>query len=885
MKPAVVLERLEIDSDVGLGSDQVRSRRRAYGTNTIRQRQRRSAWDILLEQFKSILVILLTAAAIVSLFLGETIEGIAIGAVILINAVIGFSTELRAVRSMEALQELSRVEAKVRRGGSVQTIPAEEIVPGDILILESGDLVTADVRLVESNKLQADESVLTGESAPVAKAADPVPAETPLAERSSMAYKGTAITRGNGVGAVVRAGMQTELGQISAMVEEAEEEITPLEKRLDRLGQRLVWITMLIAAFIAGVGIVMGKDPLLIVETAIALAVATVPEGLPIVATIALARGMWRMSKRNALIRRLSAVEALGSTTIICTDKTGTLTENEMSVVRISMEGLQVDVDVDGGQSPSFNVEGEAIEVKQHDRLEHLLQVSALCNNAQLSGNDQERQRVGDPTEIALLEAASKAGLDRHHLLDQFPEEREVAFDPRVKMMATFHQLNSHYLTAVKGAPESLVDASTRVWGKDGKHAMDDQSRQKWIDQAEAMAAQGLRVIGLASREVDRADEDPYQDLTLLGLMGLLDPPRTEVRQAIQDCQSAGIRVVMITGDQSATARKVADEVELVEDHSNADSLEGAALKQMDLQSSASSQALNTSIFARVEPAQKLDLISAYQSEGEIVAMTGDGVNDAPALKKADIGIAMGQRGTQVARQASDMVLKDDAFSTIVAAVEEGRVIFENIRKFVIYLLSCNVSEIMVVSLASLSNAPLPIRPLQILYLNLVTDIFPALALGVGEGDRQIMERPPRDPEQPVLAKAHWGSIAGYSALITAAVLGAFYIALNMLQLEGRAAVTISFVTLAAAQLLHVFNMRSLGTNFIKNDISRNLYVWLAIGLCLGLLAAAVYWPWLSNLLGTAPPSLTGWGVVVVMSLLPTVVGQILKALGWGKVS
>lgn len=880
-----VLEELGVELAQGLHPSEVKDRRRRFGRNRLRESEQRGALEILIEQFRSIIVLLLGSAAVVSFAFGEFVEGFSIVAVILINAAIGFVTELRAVRSMQALRQLSQVEARVRREGRIQEVPAEELVPGDIVELESGDVITADIRLMEASKLQADESALTGESVPVSKQIERVEAARPLAERSSMVYKGTAVTRGAGKGVVVATGMDTELGHISSLVQEAEEEVTPLEKRLDSLGQRLVWVTLIIAAIVALLGIVAGKELFLIIETSIALAVATVPEGLPIVATVALARGMWRMSQRNALVRQLSAVETLGSTTVIFTDKTGTLTENEMTVVEIRVHGgdVQVAAEVGRGGESAFSLDGSPMEVQEVDRLRELIEIGVLCNNATLQQGEEE-DSVGDPTELALLDLGAKAGVMRPDLIGEEPEAREVAFDPEVKMMATYHEHDGRYRVAVKGAPEAVLEASAAVMTTDGRRDLTAEDREKWESRVTEMAGEGLRVLAVATKSVEDVEAEPFRDLTFLGALGLLDPPREEVRESIASCQRAGIDVIMVTGDQPLTAEKIATEVDLVP-QGEAEVLPGAELADVEeLDREAEERLEGTPIFARVDPKQKLDLIRLYQDKGEIVAMTGDGVNDAPALKKADIGIAMGRRGTQVAREAADMVLKDDAFSTIAAAVEGGRTIFNNIRKFVLYLLSCNVSEIMVVTLASVVNAPLPIRPLQILYLNLVTDVFPALALGFGEGDPQIMARPPRDPDEPVISRRHWGMITGYSGLITVAVLSAFALSLIWLGLDTGRSVTISFLTLASAQLWHVFNMRTLGSGLLYNEVTTNAYVWGALALCVGLLGAAVYLPLLSDVLGTVDPGLGGWTLVLVMSVAPLIVGQVLKELGLGEV-
>jgi len=883
-KPAnAILETLDVDAGQGLPASEVEQRRKRYGENSLRDTETRSAWQILLEQFKSLIVGLLAVAAALSFAFGDWVEGLAVVIVILINAAIGFVTELRAVRSMEALQQLSSVDAAVRRAGAVRQIPAEDLVPGDIVVLSGGDVVTADIRLLEASKLQADESALTGESVPVAKQVGAVAENTPLAERKSMVYKGTAITRGSGEGVVVTTGMATELGKVSALVEQAEEEATPLEVRLEQLGRKLIWVTLGIAGLVGISGVIAGRDITLMIETAIALAVASVPEGLPIVATVALARGMWRMAQRNALINRLSAVETLGATNVILTDKTGTLTENRMTVTQVALDGGTISVSGEGLDPQgefTQEQETESLDPMEHERLRRLLEVGVLCNNAEVhdtQDDGEEASAVGDPLEVALLVAGMKAGLRRPDLLEEMPEAREVAFDAQSKMMATFNAMDGHYRVAVKGALEAVIAASTHIATAEGRAALTEEARADWQQHNESLAAQGLRIIALAHKTVDDAETEPYAELTFLGLAALMDPPREEVRAALKDCQDAGIRVVMVTGDQPATARNVALAVGLVTNE-DVDVIHGRDLEDFESMDDARRQNLRDApIFARVEPKQKLDLIALHQNSGAVVAMTGDGVNDAPALKKADIGVAMGQRGTQVAREAADMILKDDAFSTIVVAVEQGRAIFENIRKFVLYLLSCNVAEILVVGLAAVVNAPLPIQPLQILFLNLVTDVFPALALGVGEGDAYLMARPPRDPEEPILTRTHWTMIGVHSGIITLAVLGILALALTFLGLPQQQAVTLSFLTLAFAQLWHVFNMRDVDAHVLRNDITRNPYVWGALVLCVALLLIAVYVPFLAELLSLSRPSLSEWAWVMGFSLAPLVLGQIVK--------
>lgn len=856
----------------GLTTTDASERLERFGPNTLRAVKRQSAWIILAGQFKSLIVALLAGAAVLSFLFGEWLEGIAIVGVIAINACIGFFTELRAARSMEALHRLGSVKTRVRRDGIITEIPAEELVPGDVVVLEGGDIVTADLRIVTASKLEADESPLTGESLPVSKRSEPIGRSTPLAERSNMLYKGTSLTRGSGETLVVATGMATELGAISSLVEEAKEERTPLEERLDQLAHRLIWVTLLIAALIAAAGILTGKEIFLMVETAIALAVAAIPEGLPIVATIALARGMWRMARRNALINRLSAVETLGATNVICTDKTGTLTENRMTVTSIVLDSGEVTVHANEERMP-FTRDGARVDPSDDSLLGEALLVASLCNNASIHGEEP----VGDPLEVALLVAAAKAGIDRMELEGKMPELREEAFDSDAKMMATMNEENGRYRFSVKGAPEAVLTACAFVLTAGGGRPMDDETRKRWLGRNEEMAGSGLRVIALAAKTGGSIDEEPYENLSLIGLVGLRDPAREDVRDSIERCRQAGITVVMVTGDQAVTARTIGASVGLVENE-GAPVIHGGELENIeDLTEDERSRLLGARIFSRVSPKQKLDLISLHQDSGSIVAMTGDGVNDAPALKKADIGVAMGQRGTQVAREAADMVLKDDAFSTITAAIEQGRIIFDNIRKSILFLLSCNVSEIMIVALASFANAPLPILPLQILFLNLVTDVFPALALAVGEGEGGIMKRPPRNPREPVLTRGHWIAIGGYGLAITAAVLATFALALSHFKWGETRSVTVAFLTLAFAQLWHVFNMRDRSSGLIRNEVTRNPFVWGGLVLCAGLLVLAVYLPGLSTVLKITDPRPEGWALVLAMSLAPWAGGQLSK--------
>jgi Ca2+-transporting ATPase len=882
-----ISEKLKVSTEEGLDKKEAQKRHQQYGPNRLRETGSKPAWIILVDQIKNPIVALLGGASVLALFFGQLLEGVSIAIAILINAGIGFFTELRAVRSMEALHRMSRVVAKVQRNDQLQEISAEHIVPGDLVFLEGGDIVSADLRLTEAALLQIDESALTGESIAVQKDVEPLKEDTPLAERNNMAFKGTAVSSGTGWGIAVAIGMDTELGRIASLAQEAGEEQTPLEKRLSALAYRLIWVTLAIAAAVAVSGLVAHREPLLIIETAIALAVAAIPEGLPIVATIALARGMWRMANHNALMNRLSAVETLGATSVICADKTGTLTENRMRVTQIALPSAEAEkIERIGlGEEGGFSKDGRGVDPEEHPLLKLALEIGVLCNNASLEEENSE-SGVGDPMEVALLSAGSKAGLSRERLAEEImPEVREEAFNPEVMMMATFHETNGNYKVAVKGAPEAVLKVCSRFRTRDGTNELREEDKALWLEENNRMGEGGLRLLAVAEKEAESHDADPYEDLTFIGLFGLLDPPRKGVEKAIAACHEAGIRVIMVTGDQAVTARHIGQTLGLMQNGAG-QLFYGQDLKDPeDLSQEEKSKILQAPIFARVSPEQKLDIIGVHQEKGSVVAMTGDGVNDAPALKKADIGVAMGQRGTQVAKEAADMVLKDDAFETILVAVEQGRAIFSNIRKFILFLLSGNVAEIMIVAAAMLVGAPLPLLPLQILYLNMIGDVFPALALGVGRGDPANMKRPPRDSKEPVLTKQHWLAIGGYAVLIALTVLAGFGFVLKKPDIGTNHAVTISFLTLAFARLWHVFNMRERGTGVIHNEVTRNPFVWGALGLCIALLVAAVYTPGLSHVLRMERPGTTGWLLILGMSLVPWIIGQAQKEVRrmWGR--
>jgi Ca2+-transporting ATPase len=867
-----------------LNPEEIRARRRKFGANRLRTKKQRPAWSILLDQIKNLIILLLAVAAGVSFAFAQWIEGAAIGIAILLNVAFGFFTELRATRSMEALQRMSRVIARVWRSAEKSRIPSEKLVPGDIVEIEGGDIVPADIRLIEASRLKTDESALTGESVPVEKQIEPLEPDVSLAERNNMLFKGTAVTTGSGHGVVAAIGMDTEIGHIAALSETAEGETTPLEKRLNRLGYRLVWLTLTIAGVIIISGMMAGKDILMMIETAIALAVAAAPEGLPVVATIALARGMRRMMRRKALINRLSAVETLGSTTVICTDKTGTLTQNRMTVIQICLAGKEASDQVvfrlnDNTGDQQFMRDGDPDSSDNRQTLSETLQIGILCSNARLNDTSSETEAIGDPMEMAILGAGRRIELERDQLLQSFPEVREESFDRSVKMMATIHEENGSFRTAVKGAPEAVLKACTAIRTSDGDQNLENESREFWLEQNRNFAQNGLRILAAATKICKNRNADPYEHLVFLGLIAMQDPVRESVAEAIDDCRTAGIDIVMVTGDQPETARSIGRKVGLVSEEKNR-AASGNRLKDTaDLSEDDRRELLDTTIFSRVMPEQKLNLIELHQKNNQIVAMTGDGVNDAPALKKADIGIAMGQRGTQVAQEAADMVLKDNAFNTIVAAIQQGRTIFENIRKFILYLLSGNVGEILIVAVAILAGWPLPLLPLQILYLNMIGDVFPALALAVGAGDPLRMRQPPRNPNEPIITRSHWLAICGYGVLITACVLIAYALAFRWLGADSNRAVTISFLTLAFARLWHVFNMRERGTSLLRNPITTNPFIWGALMLCTVLLLSGTYVPGLSLVLDMVDPGTDGWMLIIGFSLIPLILGQIAKEI------
>jgi len=867
-----VLERVDTSRD-GLSPEEAARRLAAHGPNQLTARRPPSAWGILLAQFQSVVVLLLVVAAIVAFAVGDRLEAAAIAAVLLLNAAIGFPVELRARRAMEALLGHQVPDATVLRGGRRERIPAVDLVPGDVIEIEEGEAVPADARLLDAVGVRAAEAALTGESVPVRKdATESCDRYTPLPERTTMLFSGTALAVGHGRAIVVATGMDTELGGIGRMLEGVEDEETPLERRLDALGARLVRATLLVAAALVVVGVLRGFDPVRMLETGIALAIAAVPEGLPVVATIALAIGLRRMARRNAAVRRLASVEALGATTVVCTDKTGTLTAGEMTVTTIVTADDEISVTGSGYAAEGrFEIDGREAPPDALAALTDLLDAAALTPRARVEADGGV---VGDPTDAALLVLSRKGGRARDRLLGTRPQVGEIPFTSDARMSASYHRSNGTTIGYVKGAPEAVLSCCTTIRTGGRGVPLDNDLRRDFEMRNEDLAGRGLRVIALAVTEgpPEGLDGDlPIpRDGTFLGLVGLLDPPAEGVAETIGALRGAGIRVIMITGDQAETAAAVARDLGM----EGGAAIDGRDLAALD--DSAMRRAVETTaIFSRTSPADKLRIVETFRDSGEVVAVLGDGVNDAAALKRADVGVAMGMRGTDVAKEVADLVLRDDRFPTITAAVEEGRVIFDNIRKFVFYLFSCNVAEVLVVAGGSLAGLPLPLLPLQILWLNLVTDTFPALALAIEPGEPGVMIRSPREPGAAILSRRFVGTLLFYATLITAVTLGAFVWGLRTGPLDH--AVTMAFATLAFAQLFHLGTARARDPVLRPSRAFANRWALGAVALVLLLQGLALYWPPLMSILGTTPLSIGDVGIALGLAVMPAAIGQLIR--------
>ncbi|MGQ9903892.1 MAG: cation-translocating P-type ATPase [Anaerolineae bacterium] len=935
------VQRLETHLESGLTDAQVRQRLAAYGHNELPAASRTPLWRLFVDQFKDFVVLLLIVASVVSALLGDTIEAIAIMAIVILNAVIGLVQERKADQALEALKKMAAPDAFVLRDGRRVKVPARELVPGDIVFLEAGNYVPADIRLAESFNLQINESALTGESEPVTKRADQViAAGAPISDRLNTAFSSTVVTYGRGKGIVTATGQRTEIGMIARMLGEIEEESTPLQKRLNQLGKTLSVIALALCALVFVTQVTRNTDLGLIFTQgfvaylaayskaitdffilAVSLAVAAVPEGLAAVVTINLALGMREMVKRNALIRRLSAVETLGSTTVICTDKTGTLTQNAMNVARIVAGGREYAVTGEryepkgeirelGARKPSSAGAGLAPDVIA------LLRGALLCNDAVLEASgmhdDQPTWRmVGDPTEGALVVAAARAGLWRNDAEALMPRIAEAPFDADRKMMTTVHRdRNSATLIAyTKGAPDIVLSRCSH-WLVEGEaKPLTEADRRMWLEKNTALAADALRVLAVATRTITEAELQQAQDagagpalaniaerdMTFVGLLGMIDPPRPEVIPAIQQAKEAGIRTIMITGDYAMTARAIARQIGLLTDDGhqaagdgqaqsaprNADVVTGAEIEAMS--DDALRECVNTaSVFARVAPEHKVRIVTAVRRNGHVAAMTGDGVNDAPALKRADIGVAMGITGTDVSKETADMVLTDDNYASIVSAVEQGRIIYSNIRKFVFYLLGCNVAEIFIILGATLAGLRSPLTAIQLLWLNLMTDGAPALALGLEKGDPDVMKVPPRPAKEPIINRRMVLGMATQTVALMGAVLGIYAIALQMFPAQAE---TMAFAALAFAELPLAYTSRSERYSIVRIGVFSNRAMqWAVLASIAGLLAV-IYIPFLNPVFNTTPLTPQQWALLLPAIFAPALVAEITKAVarkkGW----
>jgi len=880
-----VLETLDTHGERGLSSDEAARRLARYGPNALREAPPPTFLQLLWGQLNNFLVWILIAASALSLVLGDRLEAAAILAIVLLNAAIGVVQEGRAEGALRALRKLAAPRADVIRDGAVQSIPAEELVPGDVVLLQAGNRVPADVRLTESYNLRIDEASLTGESQVVSKRAEGlVDGDVPLGDRVNLAFMGTTVTYGRGKGVVVATGMHTQIGLIATMLESYANEPTPLQRRLDDLGRVLGWVALGVCGLVFLTGWWHGQPLLEMLITAVSLAIAAVPEGLAAVVTICLALGMQRMVRRHALLRRLPAVETLGSVTVICSDKTGTLTQNAMTVTSLYVDGHEVQV-TGRGYEPvgQFLCDGAPLAPGQAPDLSALLRIGSLCNDARLIKSGEADGQVlwgiiGDPTEGALLVAAAKAGLDVEALARECPRQAEVPFTAERKRMTTIHRLPDGSLRAqVKGAPEGVLALSDRLLEGGTVRPLTQADRERILAVNQKMAGQALRVLGMAYRDLDalppEVDETVEQGLVFVGLQGMIDPARPEVMPALALAKQAGIRTVMITGDYAQTALAVGQQIGLA---NGEPVVTGPELDRMD-DDELLAAARCTAIYARTSPEHKLRIVEALKRLGHIVAMTGDGVNDAPALKRADIGVAMGITGTDVAKETADMILTDDNYASIVAAVEEGRTIYANIRKFVYYLLSCNVGEILVVFLATLLSWPLPLTAIHLLVLNLVTDGAPALALGLEAAEPGIMQQPPRPPQEPVIDRTMARGILLQTIAMTTATLGAFRLGLQWFPGSLHAAQTMAFVTLSASELLRAYTARSERHPLIKLGFFSNRAMQWAVASSLAVILAIIYVPALDPVFNTAFLGLREWAAMAPFILLPSVVAELAK--------
>jgi Ca2+-transporting ATPase len=899
-----VVRALQTSPGQGLSSSEAEKRISIFGLNELAGAPPPSILKLILEQFNNFIVIVLIVASILSALLGDYIEAGAIIAIVVLNALLGVIQERQAEQALAALRKLAAPDAQVIRDGHRQTVPARELVPGDIVLLEAGNFVPADLRLIETVNLRIEEAALTGESVPVNKDARLVlTQDVALGDRRNTVFSGTLVAFGRGTGVVVSSGMLTQIGMIATMLQAVHEEPTPLQVKLDELGKTLGWAALAVCGGVFAVGWLRGIDVADMFLVAVSLAVAAVPEGLAAVVTITLAMGMREMIKRHALIRKLASVETLGSTTVICSDKTGTLTQNQMAVTRMWVDGVEFEV-TGGGFEPvgDFQVDGEPVALTDYPASLTALWVAALANDAQIETEEADGQRstrvVGDPTEAALLIAAGKAGAFRKNLEQAYPRIDEIPFDSTRKRMTTVHKIiapapedaspfyDTHLqqweVAAVKGAPDVVLHLCTQYQAMDDEtKPMTEEMRERILEENGNMARSALRVLAVAYRvERDVPDEATPEtvehDFIFVGLMGMIDPPRPQAAPAIALARKAGIRTVMITGDYPDTAKEIAEEIGLLRPGHGV--LTGHKLDEMS-DDQLHEAVGHTDVFARVSPEHKVRIVDALKQRGEIVAMTGDGVNDAPALKRADIGIAMGVTGTDVAKETADMVLTDDNYASIVSAVEQGRVIYSNIRKFVFYLLSCNLAEIAVIFIAILAGLPSPLTAIQLLWLNLITDGAPALALGMEKGDPDIMDRPPRPPAEPVINKPMRLRIGIQTVAIAGTTLAAYLLGIQLYPGVPEEAKTMAFVTLSFSELLRAFTARSENYPLLRVGIFGNRWMVGAVLTSLLLLLGVIYIPFLQPVFNTAPLGWLEWEIVLPLLLVPAVVAELTKMI------
>jgi Ca2+-transporting ATPase len=908
-----VLDKLQSPLEKGLSTQEAAARKEKYGLNELQEGKKRTFWNMVFDQLNNFVIIMLVVAAAISAFLGEIVDASAIVAIVVLNTIMGVVQESRAEQALDALKKMAAPEAQVLRDGHRISIPARELVPGDIVFLEAGNFVPADLRLLEAVNLKIDEAPLTGESVPVEKNATVLlGSDASLGDRLNTAFSGTVVSYGRGKGIVISTGMNTQLGLIATMLQSVEEEQTPLQIKLDQLGKLLGYACLVISAIVFVSGWLQGGDPLEMFMVAVSLAIAAVPEGLPAVVTISLALGMREMVKRHALIRRLASVETLGSATVICSDKTGTLTQNVMTVTEVWTDGKTVNI-TGTGYVPvgNFILDGKKIELNEVPAVATTLWVGSVNNDSELEGIEDENGKtnyriVGDPTEGSILVAAAKAGVHAADLKKAYPREGEIPFDSTRKRMVTVHGIKESlktadlpfngkekqdsYVVAVKGAPDVVLKLCNRYQKADNTTGeLDDAARQRILQANDDMTQKALRVLGMAYRVVsakpEEVDSDHLEkDLVFAGLVGMIDPAREEVKPALLKAIGAGIRTIMITGDYPNTAKAIAESIGLLRPGHRV--VTGADLEAMS-DEKLSEEVKTIDVFARVSPEHKMRIVNALRANDETVAMTGDGVNDAPAIKTADIGVAMGITGTDVAKQTADMVLTDDNYASIVSAVEQGRIIYSNIRKFVYYLISCNIAEIMIIFLPTVLGKVLfpfapeemavssPLKPIQLLWLNLVTDGAPALALGTEKGDPDIMDQAPRPKKEPIVNRFMLFGIGIQTIAIAGATLLAY--SLGLRSGDQPTAETMAFVTLSLSELLRAYTARSERYPLLKMGVFKNKWMNYAVLASVALVMAVIYLPFLNGIFDTVPLTMVEWEEIIPLLLLPSVAAELVK--------